>query len=47
MPTPQTTAAVKQDLAATEHDVPIPQNSRVLAYVEMFQGRLRDFIRTA
>ncbi len=40
----QTTAAVKQDLAATEHDVPIPQNSRVLAYVEMFQGRLRDFI---
>lgn len=40
----QTTAAVKQDLAATEHDVPIPQNSRVLAYVELFQGRLRDFI---
>lgn len=40
----QTTAAVKEDLAATEHDVPIPQNSRVLAYVELFQGRLRDFI---
>ena len=40
----ETTAAVKQDLAATEHDVPIPQNSRVLAYVELFQGRLRDFI---
>ncbi|MEN3338624.1 MAG: rane-bound lytic murein transglycosylase [Acidobacteriota bacterium] len=40
----QTTAAVKQDLAATEHDVPIPQNSRVLAYVELFQGRLREFI---
>lgn len=41
---PGTTAAVRQDLAATEHDVPIPQNSRVLAYVELFQGRLRDFI---
>ena len=40
----QTTATVRQDLAATAHDVPIPQNSRVLAYVELFQGRLRDFI---
>lgn len=40
----QTTAAVKQDMAATDHDVPIPQNSRVLAYVELFQGRLREFI---
>ncbi|MEO8522889.1 MAG: transglycosylase SLT domain-containing protein, partial [Acidobacteriota bacterium] len=39
-----TTEAVKEDLAATEHDVPIPQNSRILAYVEMFQGRLREFI---
>ena len=42
---PETTEAVKEDLAATEHDIPIPQNSRVLAYVEMFQGRLRDFIQ--
>jgi membrane-bound lytic murein transglycosylase D len=41
---PETTAAVKADLAATEHDVPIPQNSRVLSYVELFQGRLRDYI---
>ncbi len=40
-----TTEAVKEDLAATEHDVPIPQNSRVLAYVELFQGRLREFIQ--
>jgi membrane-bound lytic murein transglycosylase D len=40
----ETTAAVKADLAATEHDVPIPQNSRVLAYVELMQGRLRDYI---
>jgi len=39
-----TTEAVKADLAATVHDVPIPQNSRVLSYVELFQGRLRDYI---
>jgi membrane-bound lytic murein transglycosylase D len=39
-----TEKAVKDDLAATEHDVPIPQNDRVLAYVELFQGRLRDYI---
>jgi membrane-bound lytic murein transglycosylase D len=39
-----TAEAVKADLASTEHDVPIPQNSRVLSYVELFQGRLRDYI---
>jgi membrane-bound lytic murein transglycosylase D len=39
-----TTEAVKADLAATEHDVPIPQNTKVLSYVELFQGRLRDYI---
>jgi membrane-bound lytic murein transglycosylase D len=43
-PAPATEKAVKADLAATEHDVPIPQNDRVLAYVELFQGRLRDYI---
>jgi peptidoglycan lytic transglycosylase D len=42
---PHTTEAVKEDLAATEHDIPIPQNSRVLQYVELFQGRLREFIQ--
>src|SRR5687767_10236305 len=42
---PETTEAVKADLAATEHDVPIPQNSKVLSYVELFQGRLRDYIQ--
>ena len=41
----ETTAAVKEDLAANPHDIPIPQNSRVLSYVELFQGRLRDFIQ--
>jgi len=41
----ETEKAVKADLEATEHDVPIPQNDRVLAYVELFQGRLRDYIQ--
>ncbi len=41
----QTTEAVKQDLASTEHDVPIPQNAKVLSYVELFQGRLHEFIQ--
>jgi membrane-bound lytic murein transglycosylase D len=36
--------AVASDLASTTHDVPIPLNSRVLAYVELFQGRLREWI---
>ena len=43
-PGADTEKVVKADLAATEHDVPIPQNDRVLAYVELFQGRLRDYI---
>ena len=43
-PGAETEKVVKADLAATEHDVPIPQNERVLGYVELFQGRLRDYI---
>ncbi len=35
--------AVTADLAQTVHDVPITLNDRVLAYVELFQGRLRDW----
>ena len=27
-----------------QHDVPIPLNQRVLAFIELFQGRLHDFI---
>ncbi len=44
-PTPALAATVETDLARTEHDVPIPQNDRVLNYVEAFQGRLRGFIQ--
>jgi membrane-bound lytic murein transglycosylase D len=36
--------AVASDLESTEHDVPIPLNARVLAYVQAFQGRLREWI---
>jgi len=36
---------VKSDLQTTEHDIPIPLNARVLAYVDLFQGRLRDWIQ--
>jgi peptidoglycan lytic transglycosylase D len=43
-PTPELTDAVKSDLENTSHDVPIPLNSRVLSYIELFQGRLRSFI---
>ena len=40
-----TEEAVKADLAATEHDVPIPQNPKVLAAVELLSGRLRDYVQ--
>ena len=42
---PSTEEAVKADLAATEHDVPIPQNAKVLAAVELLSGRLRDYVQ--
>jgi membrane-bound lytic murein transglycosylase D len=38
-----TAETVSSDLQSTEHDVPIPLNARVLAYIELFQGRLRDW----
>jgi membrane-bound lytic murein transglycosylase D len=36
--------AVRSDLNNLEHDIPIPLNQRVLSYIELFQGRLHDFI---
>jgi membrane-bound lytic murein transglycosylase D len=39
-----TAATVRADLEATAHDVPIPENSRIFSYVELFQGRLHDYI---
>lgn len=41
-PTTELKDAVQAD--AGMHDVPIPLNQRVLSYVELFQGRLHDFI---
>jgi peptidoglycan lytic transglycosylase D len=43
-PTPDLEQAIKSDLEHTEHDVPIPFNEKVLQYVDLFQGRLRDFL---
>jgi membrane-bound lytic murein transglycosylase D len=43
-PTAAVAQAVRSDLKATSHDIPIPLNDRVLSYVELFQGRLRAFI---
>jgi membrane-bound lytic murein transglycosylase D len=37
------TEAAQSDPAV--HDIPIPLNPRVLAFIELFQGRLHDFIQ--
>jgi membrane-bound lytic murein transglycosylase D len=36
--------AVQSDLQTVKHDIPIPLNQRVLSYIDLFQGRLHDFI---
>ena len=41
---PELSETVESDLANVLHDVPIPLNQRVLAYIDLFQGRLHDFI---
>ncbi len=46
-PPPSLREAVELDLKSTAHDVPIPPNPKVLAYVDLFQGRLRDWFQTA
>lgn len=45
-PKPALTTAetVAADLARTAHDLDIPANDRVLSFVELFQGRLKDFM---
>jgi membrane-bound lytic murein transglycosylase D len=42
-PAPELEEAIKSDLERTEHDIPIPLNTKVLQYVELFQGRLREW----
>jgi membrane-bound lytic murein transglycosylase D len=38
------TSTVESDLQKAGHDIPIPLNQRVLSYIDLFQGRLHDFI---
>ena len=42
--TTATETTVASDLSRTSHDVDIPLNRRVLSYIELFQGNLREFI---
>jgi membrane-bound lytic murein transglycosylase D len=42
--TPETKQAVADDLQVVVHDIEIPQNARVLAYVELFTGRLKGYL---
>lgn len=46
-PAPKATTAetVAADLERTPRDVPIEQNAKVLSYIELYQGRLRDFMQ--
>jgi membrane-bound lytic murein transglycosylase D len=37
-------ATLKSDLQSGDHDIPIPLNQRVLSFIELFQGRLHDFL---
>lgn len=44
-PSATTEAIVKNDPEINEHDIPIPpDNPRVLAFIELFRGRLHDFL---
>jgi len=43
--TTETKAAVTADVASAEHDIDIPLNARVLAYVELFSGRLKGYLQ--
>jgi len=47
-PTPKATTAetVAADLEQTPHDILITPNAKVLSYVELFQGRLREFMQS-
>jgi membrane-bound lytic murein transglycosylase D len=41
---PELKNTVASDLLGAKHDIPIPLNQRVLSYIDLFQGRLHDFI---
>lgn len=46
-PNPELKGTVESDLRATAHDIPIPLSPKVLTYIELFQGRLRDWFQAA
>jgi membrane-bound lytic murein transglycosylase D len=39
-------STVEADLASTTHDIPIPLNGKVLSYVDLFAGRLKDWVES-
>ena len=43
-PSAETTEAVTADLQSIVHDIEIPLNARVLAFVQLFSGRLKSFL---
>jgi membrane-bound lytic murein transglycosylase D len=43
--TPELADTVAADLETVGYDVPIPFNQKVLSYIDLFQGRLHDFIQ--
>jgi membrane-bound lytic murein transglycosylase D len=43
-PTAETKEAVAQDLQQTTHDIEIPTNAKVLSYVQLFTGRLKNYL---
>jgi len=43
--TPELADTVAADLQTVGYDVPIPFNQKVLSYIDLFQGRLHDFIQ--
>jgi len=43
-PSGEATEAIAKDLEETEHDIDIPLNDRVLAYVQLFTGRLKGYL---
>jgi membrane-bound lytic murein transglycosylase D len=42
-----TQAAVKDDLEHNAHDIQIPEQPKIMSYVEVFQNRLRDYIQNS
>jgi membrane-bound lytic murein transglycosylase D len=43
-PSPETAKAVVDDLGTRDYDIPIPLNDKVLAFVELFSGRLKNYL---